>query len=115
SGPWAIGAFQDGVLLGVVMALRGTGSIYHNPGDGETLNALAEAVMSAASEGRLSLLSGHASQMEPLLPLVAKAGVGRPDRCYFRTLYAGDLRVPGRVDGFGAPRLATGDDIERLI
>src|SRR5437868_12697813 len=60
--PWAYGAFDgvDSELAGVVMAFRGTGSIYHEPGNGDALNALAGAVLDRASAGSLSLLSGHA-------------------------------------------------------
>lgn len=112
---WAIGAFRDEELAGVVAAYRGTGGIYHSPGDAETLNALAEVTAGKGSEGKLSLLSGHASQIGPLLPLVQKVGVGHADQCYFRTLYPVDLVQPRQVKGFGAPRLATMDDIERLI
>src|SRR5437870_5080199 len=80
--PWAIGAFRGDELAGVVMAMRGTGGVYHSPGDSETLGVLAEAVLDRASAGSLSLLSGHASQIEPLLPLAQEAGVGKSDRCY---------------------------------
>jgi GNAT superfamily N-acetyltransferase len=118
--PWAIGAFRDGELVGVVMALRGTGGIYHEPGDGDTLAGLAEVVMDRASRGTLSLLSSHASQAEPLLPLIqgSSAGLGATaamDRCFFRMLYPDDLNLPGMVPGFGAPRLAVEGDMERLI
>src|SRR5262245_2506072 len=64
---WAIGAFRGGDLAGVMIALRGTGGIYHTPGDHETLGALAGVVVDRVSAGSLSLLSGHASQIEPLL------------------------------------------------
>src|SRR5262245_30427272 len=92
--PWAVGAFRESTLAGVMMALRGTGGIYHTPGDGETLDALARVVVNRASAGSLSLLSGHASQIEPLLPLVHEAGVGQGDRCWFRTLYPSDFVLP---------------------
>jgi hypothetical protein len=113
--PWAIGAFRNGELVGALMAMRGTGSIYHSPGDAETLEVLAEAVFDKAQSGALSLLSGHASQVGPLLPLVAEAGVGRPDRCHFRTLYRDDLPIPSHITGFGAPRIARESDMERLV
>src|SRR5436190_8575461 len=111
---WAIGAFR-GELVGLVAAFRGTGGIYHSPGDTETLQTLAEVVVSKGSEGKLSLLSGHASQIGPLLPLVQNVGVGHTDHCHFRTLFPGDMVQPRQVKGFGAPRLATKDDMERLI
>src|SRR5437868_6525231 len=63
--PWAIGAFRGHDLAGVVMAMRGTGGLCHSPGDSETLSALAEAAQDRVSAGSLSLLSGHASQLEP--------------------------------------------------
>jgi RimJ/RimL family protein N-acetyltransferase len=113
--PWAVGAFRDSTLSGVMMALRGTGGIYHSPGDDDTLGALASVVVDRASAGSLSLLSGHASQIEPLLPLAHEAGVGQGDRCWFRTLYPQHLVLPWHVDGFGAPRRATDADMERLI
>src|SRR5438552_2657685 len=94
---WAIGAFRAEELVGVVAAFRGTGSIYHTPGDAETLQALAEVVVSKGSEGKLSLLSGHASQIGPLLPLVQAVGVGHADQCHFRTLYPADLVRPRQV------------------
>ncbi len=113
--PWAIGAFRGDDLAGVVMAMRGTGGVCHSPGDSETLDALAEALLDRASAGSVSLLSGHASQIEPLLPLLQQIGVGRGDRCHFRTLYPGDLAIPQAADGFGAPRLAVDGDMEKLI
>src|SRR5438067_10647078 len=78
--PWAIGAFRGGELSGAVMAMRGTGGIYHETGDNETLEALAGEVANAAKRGALSLLSGHASQIGPLLPLVQHADVGHADQ-----------------------------------
>jgi GNAT superfamily N-acetyltransferase len=117
--PWAVGAFRGEELSGVVMALRGTGGIYHEPGDDDTLHALAGEVAATAAKGTLSLLSGHASQIGPLLPLIDQVGVGPADDCHFRTIQvdAGrglTVRIP-RVDGFGAPRQATLDDMERLV
>jgi RimJ/RimL family protein N-acetyltransferase len=113
--PWAIGAFRERKLVGALVAMRGTGSIYHSPGDGETLQELAEAVFDKAQSGALSLLSGHASQVGPLLPLVTEADLGRADRCHFRTLYRDDLVMPPQVPGFGSPRPASDADIERLV
>jgi predicted GNAT family acetyltransferase len=115
SGGWAVGVFRNGALLGVVMALRGTGGIYHSSSDSETLAAVARIVQRKVTGGSLSLLSGHASQLAPLLPLLNDAGVGIADQCYFRTLRREDLRLPDRVSSFGAPRLATSADMERLI
>jgi RimJ/RimL family protein N-acetyltransferase len=113
--PWAIGAFREPDLAGIVIAFRGTGGIYHAPGDSETLDALASVVVDRVSAGNLSLLSGHASQLEPLLPLVHKAGVDQGDKCWFRTLYPPDLVMPPNIDGFSAPRRAGDADMERLI
>jgi RimJ/RimL family protein N-acetyltransferase len=113
---WAIGVFRDGVLEGALVVQRGTGCIYHTPGDLDTLNALASAVKSRSTGGHFSLLSGHASQVVPLLPLIKEVGVGRPDRCYFRTLLPGDLMTwDNEVRGFSPPHLAIESDIERLI
>ncbi|HKP54564.1 MAG TPA: GNAT family N-acetyltransferase [Chloroflexia bacterium] len=113
---WAVGVFREGVLEGALVVQRGTGCIYHTPGDLDTLNALATAVKSRATGGHFSLLSGHASQVAPLLPLIQEVGVGRPDKCYFRTLLPGDLAAWDKgVDGFSPPRLAVESDIERLI
>src|SRR5438094_5529979 len=84
--PWAVGVFRGETLSGPVMALRGTGGIFHVPGDDETLAALTEIVADKASAGTLSLLSGHASQIGPLLPLMNKVGVGFTDRCCFRVI-----------------------------
>jgi RimJ/RimL family protein N-acetyltransferase len=97
------------------MAFRGTGSIYHEPGNGDVLNALAGAVMDRASAGSLSLLSGHASQIEPLLPLIADVGVGYTDRCCFRTLQPENLALLLALSQFSPPRPAEGGDMEKLI
>jgi len=113
--PWALGAFRGEALEGVAMAFRGTGGIYHAPGDAEALETLAEVIVERANGGHLSLLSGHASQIEPLLTLAGDAGVGRPDRCHFRILRPDDLLMPEPVIGFGDPRLGTDEDMERLI
>jgi RimJ/RimL family protein N-acetyltransferase len=117
-GPWAVGGFRGDMLVGVLIAQRGTGCICHTPGDTGTLSALASAVTSKVRGGLLSLLSGHVSQVAPLLPLVNEVGVSRPDRCYFRTLRRGDLALSDWDNvprGFFAPRLAGESDIERLI
>jgi RimJ/RimL family protein N-acetyltransferase len=113
--PWAVGAFRCGDMVGVMIAFRGTGGVYHSPGDEETLSVLADVVVDRASAGSLSLLSGHASQIGPLLPLVGEAGIGQGDACYFRTLYSQDLILPGGLDGFGEPRRAGDADMDRLI
>jgi RimJ/RimL family protein N-acetyltransferase len=112
---WAVGAFRDRELAGVVAAVRGTGGIYHVPGDREALESVAEVVVEKARQGSLSLLSGHYSQVGVLLPLVQAAGVGPPDYCHFRTLHADQLAVPRPTPGFPPARLASTDDMERLI
>src|SRR5437588_11428883 len=88
---WAIGVFRQGVLTGVVMAHRGTGGIYRLPDDDETVTSIARIVHRKVTDGSLSLLSGHASQLAPLLPLLDDTGMGPPDECYFRTLHREDL------------------------
>jgi RimJ/RimL family protein N-acetyltransferase len=113
---WAVGVFRDVTLVGALVVQRGTGCIYHTPGDLDTLNALASAVRSKATSGPLSLLSGHASQMVPLLPLVQNVSASKPDLCYFRTLAPRDLTQQGeRLQGFSSPRQAGQEDMERLI
>ena len=112
---WALGVFGEGVLRGALVALRGTGCIYHTPGDVDALGILASVVRSRVMSGPFSLLSGHASQVAPLLPLIQEIGVARPDECLFRTLLPGNLTSPGeRVRGFSESRLAAHEDIERL-
>jgi predicted GNAT family acetyltransferase len=101
--------------VGALVVLRGTGGIYHAPGDRDALEILAEAVQDAVVRGRLALLSGHASQLDPLFPMVSVTANGRLDRCHFCTLRPGDLTLPEPKPGFHEPRLATGDDMERLI
>jgi RimJ/RimL family protein N-acetyltransferase len=115
AGAWALGVFRGEQLVGAVEGLRGTGGIYHTSGDTEVLRALARATRDKASEGRLSLLSGHESQVGALLPLVREASSGLSDLCHFRTLLPGSLSIPPAVDPAYAPRLATHDDMERLI
>ncbi|HEY0071769.1 MAG TPA: GNAT family N-acetyltransferase [Chloroflexia bacterium] len=114
-GPWAVGAFREGELVGVVTAARGTGGIYHSPGDREALEAVAGLVVEKAREGLLSLLSGHHSQVGAVLPLIDAAGVGPYDSCHFRTLRADQLIMPPPIPGFSAPRIASHKDMERLI
>jgi len=113
--PWAIGAFEHGALVAALVVFRGTGGICHSPGDREALATLAEAVHDAVIHGRLALLSGHVIQLDPLLPMVEASVGGRIDRCYFSTLREDDLVIPNPQPGFSEPRLATGEDMERLI
>lgn len=113
---WAMGAYRGDDLAGAAMALRGTGGIYHAPGHGEALEALAGAATDQVMLGKLALLSGHASQLDPLLSLAGSLTYGHMDRCDFVTLRKGELQPPASaVPGFGPPRLASGDDMERLI
>ncbi len=116
--PWAMGAFERGVLVGSLVVFRGTGGICHlpgSPGDHEALETLAEAVHDAVIRGRLALLSGHATQLDPLLPMVEPSIGGRIDRCYFCTLREGDVVIPPPQPAFSEARLASGEDMERLI
>lgn len=114
-GPWAVGTYRDGELTGIVTAVNGTGGIYHTPGDRETLEALADAVIQKSRQGALTLLSGHYSQVGSLLPLIDSVGVGPPDHCHFRTLQQDQLAMPPLVPGFMPPRQASTADMERLI
>src|SRR3954453_3389778 len=114
--PWAVGVFHDsGELSGALVALRGTGCIYHTPGDDATLALLGECVLDRGLGGSLSLMSGHITQIQPLLPLIGEVGLGPADRCHFRTLYPHELLMPGPVPGFSLACPATDDDMERLI
>lgn len=115
-GSWAVGAFRENSseLVGALAALRGTGGIYHTPGDTETVEALASAVEARGKAGMLSLVSGHSSQLDPLLGVLHGVDEALVDRCYFFTLLPQDLAIPP-VDGQYAPRLGTEADIERLI
>ena len=117
SGVWATGAFRGGELVGAVLGFRGIGGTYCAPGDEEVLQALSRAVLDRCLSGALSLLSGHASQLDPLLPMIGEAGIGRIDRCHFRTLSPHELVLPAMtpVEGFTLPRLAGPGDMERLI
>src|SRR5688572_28422038 len=92
-GSWAIGAFRESSseLAGALAVLRGTGGIYHTPGDTETLEALAGAVEAYGEKGILSLVSGHADQINPLLRLVHVVDSKVIDRCHFYTLQPHDL------------------------
>lgn len=112
---WAMGAFREGELVGALAALRGTGGVYHTPGDEDVLRSLSAATVERATDGSLSLLSGHAAQLGPLLPLISGAGPGRADMCHYRTLYPTYLSVPPPVEGFSPPRFAAEGDMERLI
>lgn len=114
-GPWAVGVLREGALVGAVTAMRGTGGIYHTPGDSEALEALAAVVVQKSKQGVLSLLSGHQSQAGALLPLISAAGVGPVDYCYFETLQPLALLMPADVPGFHSPRIGTKSDMERLI
>ncbi len=117
SSTWAIGVFDGHELVGALVVLRGTGGIYRIPtlNERDLLDALSEAIHDAVMRGRLALLSGHASQLDALLPLVDESANGRPDRCYFRTLRRDNLALPAPMPGVREPQLATGDDMERLI
>jgi len=112
---WAVGAFERGKLVAVLAVLRGTGGIFHSTGDRQALETLAEAVHDSVMRGRLALLSGHASQLDPLLPMIDPSTSGRRDRCWFRTLSSADLVMPAPDPTFTKPRLATDTDMERLI
>jgi GNAT superfamily N-acetyltransferase len=116
-GAWAVGIFERGSLMAALVVLRGTGGIYNTSRDREALELLTEAVDDAVVHGRFALLSGHATQLDPLLPMVEPAVHGRLDRCDFCTLHPGDLVLPASrpQPGLCNPRLATGDDMERLI
>jgi RimJ/RimL family protein N-acetyltransferase len=114
---WAVGAFRDGSLVGALVALKGTGGIYHTPGDGETLEALGSASLERSLSGGMSLLSGHEDQIGPLLPLLGSARIGPTDYCHFRTLRPNILRLPSgeAPRDYAQPRIATEADMERLI
>jgi RimJ/RimL family protein N-acetyltransferase len=116
-GVRAVGAFRGGDLAGVVVSFRGGGGTYHTPGDEEALRAVARVVVDEALSGNLSLLSGHATQLNPLLTLIGEAGPGRVERCLFRTLQPDELVLPAFAppEGFSAPRMAHAGDLERLI
>jgi RimJ/RimL family protein N-acetyltransferase len=115
--PWAMGVFERGSLVAALVVLRGTGGVCNISRDREVLEILTEAIDNAVVHGRLALLSGHATQLDPLLPMVEPAIHGRLDRCDFCTLRPENLVLPapGPQLGLREPRLATGDDMERLI
>lgn len=122
AGSWAVGVFRGADLVGTVMALRGTGGAYHTLGDADALEELSNIVQDRVVNGRLALLSGHASQIDPLLPLVRGAATGGSDRCHFRVLTPGDLAFPREAEQewfapglFGQPRRADDSDMEPLI
>ena len=121
-GSWAVGVFRGESLVGVVTALRGTGGIYHLPGDEEALETLAGAFQDRVLNGRLALLSGHAGQLDPLLSHVESSVHGILDRCYFKVLLPDDLNMQEAhepewfaPDLFKPPRRARDGDMERLI
>jgi RimJ/RimL family protein N-acetyltransferase len=102
--------------------LRGTGGIYHLPGDDEVLETLTGALQERVLSGRLALLSGHADQLDPLLSMAETSVGGILDRCYFKVLLPGDLITPAEHESewyapglFRPPRRATDGDMERLI
>jgi predicted GNAT family acetyltransferase len=113
-GSWATGVFREEKLVGALCVLRGTGGIYYRPGDTGTLQALADVVQMRSKQGMLSLLSGHAEQIDPLLDLITGIDTRVVDRCYYYSLEPQDFSMPS-VAGNYAPRIATEDDIERLI
>lgn len=113
--PWAAGVLRAGELVGAVMASRGTGGVYHVPGDEEALQSLAGVVVQKGRAGTLSLMSGHDSQVGAILPLVSAAGAGPPDHCRFMLLQSAELQLSPTTLDFSPPRLATVGDIERLI
>lgn len=112
---WATGIYRGGELAGGLVAFRGTGGIYHTPGDNEVLAALSNALLEMAARGVFTLLSGHETQINPILPLTADALLGPPDRCRFCLLLPGDLTSSMPAAGFSEPRMATAHDMERLI
>jgi predicted GNAT family acetyltransferase len=113
-GSWAVGAFKGAELVGALAVLRGTGGIYHTSGDTETLESLAGAVEAHGNKGMLSLVSGHSTQIDPLLRLVRAIDTKIIDRCHYYILQPDEMITPP-IDGQYVPRIATEDDIERLI
>jgi GNAT superfamily N-acetyltransferase len=132
-GPtWAVGVFLDGAMAGAVMASRGTGGVYYTSSDEQVLDALANIVRERSMNGRLALLSGHSSLLDPFLPLVRSSIGGRMDRCDFCVLtrptpqaeHTGqDTAAAGapvsqsapRDPQWRSPRMAADADMERLI
>ncbi len=113
-GSWAIGVFREEKFVGALSVLRGTGGIYHTPGDIETLQALADIVEVRGNTGMLSLVSGHAAQIDPLLRLVRGVDTRLVDRCHFYILEPQDFSIPLAHEQY-LSRTATEADIERLI
>ena len=116
AGSWAVGAFRgpSSELVGALAVLRGTGGIYHTSGDTETLETLAGVVEANANKGMLSLVSGHAAQIDPLLRLVSTIEAKVVDRCHFYILQPDAMVLPP-IDSQFVPRIATEADMERLI
>lgn len=124
-GSWAVGVFLDGNLLGAVMATRGAGGVYYTSTDAEVLKALADVVRERSMNGRLALLSGHSSLLDPFLPLVRSSIGGRMDRCDFCVLarpvspdQGAGQSTPishSRNPEWRGPRIAEDADMERLI
>jgi RimJ/RimL family protein N-acetyltransferase len=129
---WAAGVFLDGNLVGAVMASRGTGGVYYTSSDEQVLDSLANVVRERSMNGRLALLSGHSSLLDPFLPLVRSSIGGRMDRCDFCVLIrpapqAGEQvqetnpsiapisRFASRNPQWRSPRMAVDADMERLI
>ncbi|MEP6776461.1 MAG: GNAT family N-acetyltransferase [Chloroflexota bacterium] len=83
---WAVGVFLGGNMVGAVMAARGTGGVYYTSSDEQVLDALANVVRERSMNGRLALLSGHSSLLDPFLPLVRSSIGGKMDRCDFCVL-----------------------------
>ena len=83
---WAVGVFLDGNMAGAVMASRGTGGVYYISSDEQVLDSLANVVRERSMNGRLALLSGHSSLLDPFLPMVRSSIGGRMDRCDFCVL-----------------------------
>lgn len=133
-GSWAVGVFLDDNLLGAVMATRGTGGVYYTSTDAEVLKALANVVRERSMYGRLALLSGHSSLLDPFLPLVRSSIGGRMDRCDFCVLarpvspdqhqgteqsaaisHSPSSQFLARNPEWRGPRIAEDADMERLI
>jgi RimJ/RimL family protein N-acetyltransferase len=125
---WAVGVFHDGNMVGAVMASRGTGGVYYTSSDEQILDSLANVVRERSMNGRLALLSGHSSLLDPFLPLVRSSIGGRMDRCDFCVLtrpapQAGDKAQESALISqftshnprWRSPRLAVDADMERLI
>jgi RimJ/RimL family protein N-acetyltransferase len=116
---WAVGVFLDGSMVGAVVASRGTGGLYYSSPDEQVLDALANIIRERSLNGRLALLSGHSSLLDPVLPQVRSSIGGRMDRCDFCLLTAPApahiSRSTLRDPQWQAPRVAVDADMERLI